>query len=54
MKVFAIVYEERACHDGKMLQSHTLLEVLAIITLWLMKIRLDIIITFKGPLQKNN
>jgi hypothetical protein len=51
MRVFAIVCGKGACHDEKMLQCHTLLEVLAIVSLWLMKIRLDITFTLKGPLE---
>jgi hypothetical protein len=51
MRVLAIVCEKKACHDGKMLQGHTLLEVLAIISLWLMKTRLNITFTLKGPLE---
>jgi hypothetical protein len=51
MIIFAIVCDEIACHDGKMLQGHTLLEVLAIVSLMLMKTRLGITFTLKGPLE---
>ncbi len=37
--------------DGKMLQGHSLLEVLEIVSLCLMKTRLDFVFTFKGPLE---
>jgi hypothetical protein len=51
MRILTIVWEEIPCHGWQNAARSLIVEVLEIVSLCLMKTRLDFVFTFKGPLE---